>query len=422
MFLCNQTFFPSPERHVPMPRYSRFAVGALLFVSVLPALAETHEPAIATVLPGGGLIDATGRVGYVAAANGGLEALDLATGDVLWQTVEAQRPLLIANGKLYAQAGVKRNRLRLMAFDLAKKGECLLETDPVVFPDWVVTGDAPGKIFTSHWRMEGDNAILHWQAQTWNSGAGRPTVKIAHEELRSADGAARIDLKTGVVTKLAAEPKPAEPTLKLPKELEHKTIRWQAQVGKEFKALVLDEEKGQEKLTLRSWNLAGKELRPHELLKGKRLVAMPSLDDKFVCVRDAAPSIDEGLATPDKKRFGWSLVSVATGEQTAWFPYEAGAQSFIVHGLKIYVLVAGPVRGPIDRNGYQSRMLKALDLKTGKQVWERPLESKPTAPPPLVRSVEEETPVKQKETAPDKKEGAAKEEPKKEEKKGDEKL
>src|SRR5690242_21101788 len=64
-----------------------------------------------------GLADPAGRIGFFASATGGIEALDLVSGKVLWQTHEAQRPLLLDGDHLIAQAGTKRNRLRILRLD-----------------------------------------------------------------------------------------------------------------------------------------------------------------------------------------------------------------------------------------------------------------------------------------------------------------
>src|SRR5438128_1992910 len=59
----------------------------------------------------GGLLDSSGRTAFLSSAGGGIQAVDLMTGDVLWHSNEAEVPLLVAGNRLYAQAGVKRNRL-----------------------------------------------------------------------------------------------------------------------------------------------------------------------------------------------------------------------------------------------------------------------------------------------------------------------
>src|SRR5262249_54108753 len=121
------------------------------------------------------------------------------------------------------------------------------------------------------------------------------------------------------------------------------------------------------------------------LLRGKRLAVLPTLDEQFLGVRDALPSPDERLATEDRTRYGWFVVSVSTGEQVAALPYEPGTQALTVRGGRAHVLVARAVRGPVDGDSVQRRSLKAIDLKAGKTLWERRVAGKPAAPPPPIR-------------------------------------
>src|SRR6185437_12422178 len=105
--------------------------------------------------------------------------------------------VLVIGDRLYAQAGVKRNRLRILAFDI-KSGECVLESDPVVLPRWVVTDDGPGHAFSSHWRLERKHLVLSWEARVWAHGA--PTaVQLSFSAQKQASGQARINLDSGKV-------------------------------------------------------------------------------------------------------------------------------------------------------------------------------------------------------------------------------
>src|SRR5438067_42734 len=74
----------------------------------------------------GGMADSAGRTGYIASLNHGIEAIDLRTGDVLWSSYEAEVPLILSQDRLYAQSGTKRNRLRVLIYDLTRKGEVIL--------------------------------------------------------------------------------------------------------------------------------------------------------------------------------------------------------------------------------------------------------------------------------------------------------
>jgi hypothetical protein len=354
-----------------MRHLGRFAVLTMLAVPSLSAAAVPGVP-----LPCG-LADPAGRTGYLANTSGGIDAVDLVTGDLLWHTAEAQRPLLVVGDRLYAQAGVKRNRLRVLAFDVARKGEVVLESDPVVLPSWAVAGEAPGKSFTARWKLERDALVLRWEAHAWPA-TPRPTPQADAEARKQAAGLAHIDLVTGKVTQTdEARPAPPRP----PKELEKLAVRWQGHVGGRYKALVLEEDAGQQRLVLCSWDLAtGQAGALVELLRGKRLLAQPTVDDRFLCVRDAFPSPD---VSPEdaRKRFGWSIHSVETGERVERAPFEPGTQAIALAGPRVYYLLAGPLKGPIDRPFVQPRSLVAVDLRSGKELWRRPVEGKPVTPP-----------------------------------------
>jgi hypothetical protein len=338
------------------------------------------DPAQPVVPLPAGIADPAGRTGYVANPAGGIDAIDLVTGDVLWQTTEAQRPLLAAGERLYAQAGVKRNRLRVLAFDLAHKGEVVLESDAVVLPAWAVAGEAPGHSFAIRARLERGQLLLTWEARAWHFGP-RPTPEAEAAARHHSVGAARIDLNTGEVRLQAHE---AAPTPAWPRDLEKRVVRWQGVVGKHFKALVLEEDSDGQKLTLRCYDLAGNPAAPpRELLRGKRLVAQPTLDERFLCLRDAAPGPDQKESVPAEERKGptWSLFSTDSGERVERAPFLPNTQAIALLGPRIYYLQSGPIRGPIDRPFLQPRVLTAVDLKSGKALWEHPVEGRQVTPP-----------------------------------------
>src|SRR5438876_524457 len=108
------------ERTTRMSPARRLLPWLSLLLAASRAAAAAPPPPTMLPLPGGAVAEPTGRTGFLPGA-AGLEAIDLATGDVLWHSAEAQRPLLLDGGRLYAQAGGKRNRLRVLAFDLSRK-------------------------------------------------------------------------------------------------------------------------------------------------------------------------------------------------------------------------------------------------------------------------------------------------------------
>ena len=60
------------------------------------ALDEEHrpKPVPPVILPGGGVADPAGRSGFFPNTTGGIDALDLASGKLLWQSKDGQGPLL----------------------------------------------------------------------------------------------------------------------------------------------------------------------------------------------------------------------------------------------------------------------------------------------------------------------------------------
>src|SRR5579862_6323964 len=94
-------------------------------LSLAVALAwQGAEPAVGTVFPRGAA-DAAGKVAYVQGVNGGIEALDLKTGKVLWTTEEFAQPLAVIGNKLLVQVREdnKPNALRVLTHDTANKGK-----------------------------------------------------------------------------------------------------------------------------------------------------------------------------------------------------------------------------------------------------------------------------------------------------------
>jgi hypothetical protein len=332
-----------------------------------------------------GIAEPSGSTGFFASTGGGIEAVDLATGKVLWQTNEAQRPLLVVGKHLLAQAGTKRNRLRILRLDPAHDGECDLESDPVVFPAWVVTGESPGHSFSARWHVEKHQLVLDWQAAAWYAGKTKPTPEQETAARKHAHGVALIDLRTGQVEVRPATKVVPSPTPPLPAHLEEKAVRWQGLVGKRWKVLTLEEEEGRQSLVWHAWDReTEKAEQPKELLKGKRLIVRETLDERVLCLREASPSPDERASlTPRKSPAWWWLYSVEMDKWIGRIPVESGMHSLAVLGKRAFYLVPGTLRGRLDRPNMQPRTLKAIDLESGKKLWERNVAAKLVAPPPL---------------------------------------
>jgi hypothetical protein len=339
--------------------------------AVLAALAPAAAAAPPAVPLPCGVADVAGRTGFLANPDGGVDAVDLATGDLLWDTKDARRPLLAADDRLFAWAPAKANSLRVVVLDLTHKGKRLLESDPVVLPDGVNLEEATCRSFVTRARLEKDRLTLEWETRADGSKS------------RTAGGQATIDVETGKV-ETAATDKPFTPAAAaLPKELEKAVVRWQGTAADgRAAALALDEADGRQTLSLWTWDPAGGTVGPpKELLAGRRLLTLATIDGRHLLLRDAA-AVADGEGPDERKKSGWSVFAVDGGERVAEAPYEAGTHAAAVVGPHAFFLTAGPIKAPIDKPFVQPRVLKAVDLATGKPLWARPVEGKPCAPPP----------------------------------------
>lgn len=386
-----------------MNHAGRFGAALFLCLAGLGAVSRTaptsKPPTNSPILLPAGIADPTGHTGFFASATGGIQAIDLAKGKVLWQTHEAQLPLLLDGDHLLAQAGTKRNRLRILRLDVKGNGECDFESNPIIFPAWVVTGEAHGHAFAARWHLVKHQLVLDWDARAWYAGMARPTPEEELAARKHASGGAHIDLRTGQIEILPAAPTPPSPKLgeggvgepppALPEHLEQKSLRWQGLVGQYWKVLALEEEKGEQRLVLHSWDRHSQtEQQPKELLRGKRLLVRTTLDEHILCLREANSRPDEhgsfarGAGERVKEPSWWYLFSVQTGEALGRIPDEAGMHAIAVLGKHVFYLVPGPLLGSLDQPNVQPRVLRAIDLPSGKRLWEHPVAGQLVLPPP----------------------------------------
>ncbi len=317
----------------------------------------------------GGLLDSTGRTAYASTA-GGVAAVDLASGDVQWQTRLASQPLVVAGDRLYALALGESNRLFVRGFDLGGKGEKVFESSPVELPRWAVPRNGPGHSFSYRYRQDRNRLEITWQARAGSTGGPG----------KEAAGLAVIDLDSGKVRQEnAAPPAPLAPPRVLP-QMAKLAVRWQRSLAGQLVALVVEEMPGstparrRQRLVLRSWNeRTGKETPPRELLCGARPVFLVGLDDRHLWVRDAGCPDEPSSSGPGALSRHWSVFAAVDGQLVARVPLVPGTRAATIIDDRAYCLCAGGVRatpGGIHRAG---RVLHAIDLGTGKVLWSRPI-------------------------------------------------
>jgi hypothetical protein len=349
-------------------------LAAFMGLSGCQAAGPDDLSAAPVYLPGG-IADEAGERGFVAGARSGIEALDLATGQTLWTTTEASTPLIAFRGRLAALAPLKDrwNAARVLLFDIPK-GNCVLTSEPIIFPDWVPVARPWAQVeIRSEARIDRGELIFQWWARKTGGPAGA--------KLMSTSGMASIHLDSGRVTTSDPDkiPKPSAP--KLPDNLE-KVQSWTYFTGSSWetkpwitgnKIAALAAQKadgGKDRLSLVTWDLAtGKSYPPVLLLQGQLLWAQVRPDGRYLFVRQGLPKEKLPEGNDD-----WRVFSTDTGKQLAKVPHEEGTEAAGILGSRLYFAVREwpkPLGGGRASNG--ARILKAVDPGTGKGLWQHDL-------------------------------------------------
>jgi hypothetical protein len=168
---------------------------------------EKRKSVPSKMLPGPGVADPAAKIGFFCSATGGIDALELTNGKLLWTSKEANRPLLATEDRLFAQKDVsgKANQIRIVVLDLTKHGKRVLESEVITLPDWVSVNVAYGRSYRSSSKFDGDSLLVSWEARAFYAGGAAPTPAILKAARKEASGVMRIDVVTGKFGSLSKE-------------------------------------------------------------------------------------------------------------------------------------------------------------------------------------------------------------------------
>jgi hypothetical protein len=284
----------------------------------------------------GVVVDASTGVAYVMSREGGIDALDLTSGNVLWKSRDAVKPLTLANGTLVAQARPDRNgALALVMLDV-RQGNAKSRAE-VQIPEGLRANvvDGPSQSFqVKAFATSSDNVTVTWTAENVIPQGFLPTVpeapqadakrvtaaREAAESVRKPlRGAAQLDLKAGRATAMPYEEA----------EAAHSALS----VAVEAKA-------------------AG----------GAR--QLTSLDGRHVLRSE--PSPEGGLWAP----YRWTVTD-ASGARIGTLEAPVSMAPFVVSGSKILFVSQPSARQENGKISEAQLRLVAFDLRTGAELWNK---------------------------------------------------
>jgi hypothetical protein len=146
-----------------------------------------------------GVATPDGRVGFLELRDGGVLALELATGRELWRLPVAARPRLLAGDRLIAEDRQRSrgNVLQLLTIDLAAQ-RLIRPFEAIVLPEWVSVDDPDREFEYTLWG-EGSEAVVEWRAVSHYAGGAPPPAHVEGRERRAARGRVRVNLASGRV-------------------------------------------------------------------------------------------------------------------------------------------------------------------------------------------------------------------------------
>jgi hypothetical protein len=309
-------------------------LGAFL-LALAPIAAQQPGQSSTPGLHDGVVVDPASQMAFVISPEGGIDALDLATGDVRWKSRAAARPLMMVDGLLVAQAAPGARR-EFVLVALAPAGGAERRRFTVDLPEGVQARVAagPAEAFKLRTLLAGGAPIVAWAYESRplrGVAPGREAPALAQEQASLArtaaaapetEGAIQVDVSAGRAVPVAIDPE--QPALEARSQLA-------ATAG----------------------------------AAGSRRFA--SVDERHVLVSE--PSLDPAnWRTP----YRWTI-SDANGASLGTFDSSVSMAPFIVLGTRLFyvaqpeshragaVMTTAPLR------------LRALDVRAGTGLWAVPV-------------------------------------------------
>lgn len=268
----------------------------------------------------GVVIDSASGAAYVMSPRGGIDALELATGNVMWNSRDAAKPLLLKDGKLLAQARPGRDgELVVVALD-AKGGKAEGRVG-IEIPSFIRANvvDGPSRKFRAQAFESADGAVV----VTWTAEEGRALQGLVEPEEANAPvkaaGAAKTPSLSGAV-KVDVAAGRAVPVS-----------------GAEPRSLTAQ--------------VAGADSRQ-----------MASVDGRHILRSERNP--EGGLWN----RYRWTITNAA-GVKLGTVEAPVSMASFVVSGNQLFYVAQPSMRKEENKLVEQPLRLRALDLRTGTELW-----------------------------------------------------
>jgi hypothetical protein len=350
------------------------------------AAAQNDPTANPFVMRPGVVVDpAAGRL-YMMNPQGGIDAVEIASGKLLWTTAAAAKPLAAYDHRLAAQAEQSRgsNGLPIALLDTRSGLVESTITVPAASGAMPSINDGMGSSSTLEASF-GQQGLLIWWTLASREISGILSAEPPPEHKNS--GAALIDLTTHRVTILTAAQAAAKinsvrPSAKAPRLTGTEALYFlPQQVDGFFVSLTLGPSDAGTPVTLRRWSANTRAPLPDvDLGHGYAAWAVSADNACFLITKIATGNV---VGSTD---YLWVIYALASGERLADIRLAQPATTFFVrNGLLVYSVTPRAFRrsGSWQRDPLQ---LRAVSLKSGDEIWRRTLRETGYRGPTIPRS------------------------------------
>jgi hypothetical protein len=336
-------------------------------VTAQPSKEEVRKTANSFEFRPGVIVDSDRSVVYLMNPHRGIDAVDLASGKLIWRTERAAKPLLYYEDLLVAQTEprVGQQFLRIALLNTRE-----INVDPR-FVDVPLPADVQATIddsmessFSTTARLHEGAIVLSW-LYNYRRITGPPPGPDDQALDRKATGSVRIDMHTGQID-------PIDEMVALPKsELPADVIRLKdaqtppGPVWRVNNVLVAVERatyKGKQRVSLKRWDAeTGEALADVTLFDNGLSFRSVSADKRHLLAsrRDAS----------DSRTWEWAVYSLETGAKVAELRHDTPAAWFFLSGSRLIHETNVTSRLVENRVVVEPGKLRAVDLETGTEVW-----------------------------------------------------
>lgn len=317
-------------------------LAALLAPGVSMAQASGAKDPV-PALHDGVVVDPAGGAAYVMSPGGGIEARDLATGNVLWKSDAAAKPLLAMGGTLVAQAPANaEGDLVVVTLD-SKRGTPKERTNVKLPPGQrAQLTDGPSRSFRAQAFASGDGGVIvSWTAEQGRALQGTLPPETDAPQSDSKIAAQRAEVATAGVQRRRG------------------AVRLDMASGKSVSMPYAEAQAKAPTLTARIGGAGslGK-------AAGGSLGQLTSLDGRHVLT-------SERSGADSWNRYRWTVTDTA-GAVVGTIDAPISMAPFVVSGSRILYVAEPGVRKQGNQFVQKSLRLRALDLQTGAEMWEAP--------------------------------------------------